>query len=327
MRRWITMLAIAGATCAGIAVAQPTTRPQVQGWSVNDVTGTKLTVPAGDGRVSVIAFVRGDQPQSSKALEQIRAIATDAKAVQVVIVFGGEKASEHAKARAALNWPTVADPDFAASGKLNVHVWPTTVVIDRSGNEVAHLAGMPTSFTNDLGAYIDLASSKIDADELKRRLANRDVVTDDPQQAAARHLQVARRLIDSGQLDQARAQIDQGLKLRPDNRALSVALARVLVLQGNATESLAVLERLPNDAAPPWQLAVLRARTLIALDRWPDAKSALGDALKLNPDPGEAHYLMGLIYQHDKDDAHAAESFRQAYEATTQGQRSASAPH
>jgi Tfp pilus assembly protein PilF len=198
---------------------------------------------------------------------------------------------------------------------LNVHVWPTTLVIDKAGHEVAHVAGMPASFAADLGSYLDFAAAKINASELKRRLANRDIATDDPRQAAARHLQVARRLTESGQLDQARDQLEKALKLQPNDGALSVALARVLIVQGHPKESIEILDHLPADAAPPWQLSVLRGRVLIALERWDDARSAMGDALNLNPEPAEAYYVMGLIYQHDGEWSHAAESFRKAYES------------
>jgi len=70
---------------------------------------------------------------------------------------------------------------------------------------------------------------------------------------------------------------------------------------------------------PPWQVPLLRGRALMALGEWEQAAKVLPEAMKLNPDPTEAHYLLGLVYEHEKNYADAAGEYRKAFESTAPG--------
>lgn len=293
-------------------------------WSGTDIDGKAVSVPV--DRPSVVAFVRADQDQSKAALKQILAATPDAKAVQVVVILSGPSATELAKqlkADISKDWPIAADPDFAATGKMNIHVWPTTLVIKPDGTQVAHLAGMPKSFTTELAAYLEYANGKLDENALKTRLATQDVVTDSPTQAASRHLQVAQRLLEQGQTEQAQSELSAGLKIAPNDPLLQLTLARVQAMLNHPKEALELLDKVPASAAPGWQMSQIRGRALILQDKWADAKAILPEALKLNPDPAEAHYLLGLCFQHDQDPKNAAEQFRLAFEKTAGGSKTA----
>lgn len=295
-------------------------------WSANDMNGAKLTVPAND-KTSVVAFVRGEQDQSKSALSRIRASTKDAPDVAVIVVVNGEHADQHAKSFAAsadcAGWSIVVDPDFVSSGKFNVHVWPTTVIVDRAGTRIAHLAGLSNAFETDLPAYLDRAANTIDQATLTARLANREVVGESSKTVANVHLRTALQLLDSGQPEQAKTQIEEGLKANPNDGALQLALVRVQLQLKQPADALKLLDQLKPDAVPAWQTGALRGRALVALEKWSDAKSVLVDALKLNPDPTEVHYLLGVVYAHESDWPKAAESFRKAFESTDAGKRAA----
>lgn len=328
MKRSILLLiSVMAATFASVAPARAEDKPTTINWTGTDMSGTKIAVPTA-GRTSVVAFVRGGQAQSDELLGLLPTALKDASDLQVVLIVGGENAGEQARSlkqgKAKSPWLIVVDAEFAASGQFNVHVWPTTVVVDPTGKQVAHIAGLSQSCASDLKVYLDFAAHKIDQATLTKALASHDVVADNPEQAAARHLQVAKRQIEGRELDAARSQIEQGLKLKPDDASLRLTLAKVMLLQNQPKEALSVLEKLPASAAPPWQIGTLRGRALIGLERWDEAKKILPDCTNLNADPAEAHYLLGLVYQHESDWPHAAESFRKAFESTPAGQRAAS---
>ncbi|WP_428939541.1 tetratricopeptide repeat protein [Fontivita pretiosa] len=291
-------------------------------WSTKDINGAEVRLPS--GQTTILVFVRADQEQSAQAMQQIQKAAGDAK---VIVILSGPRAEENARSMAAAwpaTWLFAADPDFSASGKMNIHVWPTTLVLKADGTEVAHLAGMPKSFAADLQAYLDFANGKLDDAALKQRLSTRELVADSPAQIAARHLQVAQRLIARGAVEQAQRELNEGLKHAPQDPALQLLLARVLVMLDRPQEAIQILDRLTPGGVPAWQPIVLRARALIAMEKWSEAKAILPDALKLNPDPAEAHYLLGLCLQHEQQWQQAAEHFRQAYEsATSSGIKSA----
>jgi tetratricopeptide (TPR) repeat protein len=291
-------------------------------WSAVDTHGGQISVPAAD-RPSLVMFLRSDQPQSKQALDQARKILKTAGDIQAVVVLSGQQdAQTPANAAAVLGWtgPVVLDGNYAASGSMGVHVWPTTVVVAATGTQLAHLPGISSSYANELDAYLALASGKIDRAALTQRLASSDVVGDTNQQMAARHLQVAQRLMDKGLLEEVQAELTEGLKRQPDNPQLQVAMVRVLLRRGQTKQAMAIADALDGNAVPAWQRNVLKGRIMLADDQWDAALPVLQEAMKLNPEPAEAQYELGRVYAHKGDWQHAAEAFRSAFEATPVGQ-------
>jgi len=290
------------------------------GWVAKDATGRDVAVPMAD-QAAVVVFVRPGQQQSDDALEQIKAVVAKQPAAQVVLIFSGPDnaaaGADYAAAR-RITWPVILDRDYALSGKMNVHVWPATIVVGSDGVELARLTSLPTTYAADLHAHLDFASRKIDKAELDRRLASKQVVAATTQQAATRFLIIANALLERGQVDDAMTEIDQGLTRDPNDASLRVARTKIFLMQKKFDAALAAADQLTG-AVPAWQSNSLRAEALIALERWTDAKTAAADALKLNPKPSRAHYLQGLIATHDQDWKSAAEAFRRAYEGRAPG--------
>lgn len=311
MRSVTSMLLLVIAACSVASAA-----PHIA-WTSRDNTGNAITVPAPD-RATIIAFVRPGQSQSDELLKSINDTVTKQPSARVILILSGPDNIAGAAKLPAAGHPIVLDPEYALSGQMSVHVWPETIVVAADGTEVARLAGMPQTFAADLSTQLDYATNKIDAAARDRKLATRQVVAPTSQQSATRYLIIADALLQRDELDQARAQIEQGLKLDATDPSLRVALIRVMLKQKQYAAALAAAEQL-RDAVPPWQLNQLRAEALIGLDRWADAKLAASEAAKLNPHPSRAHYLCGLVLAHDKDYEHAAEAFRLAYESAAGG--------
>ena len=290
-------------------------------WTARDTAGKEVAVPSRQ-HTTIVAFLRPGQPHSEEALKHISDIVAKQSAAPagVVIVLSGP---DNAAAASKINpgsAQVVLDAEYALSGKMNVHVWPATIVVTGDGMELARLSGMPATYATDLAAHLDFAAKKIDRAALEQRLTTRRVVAATTQQAATRFLIIANALLERGQVEQALAEIDQGLQRDANDVSLRLARARVLIKLKQFDAALAAVDQL-KDAVPPWQSNVLRAEALIALERWPNAKTAVADALKLNPRPAHAHYLSGLILLHEQDYKSAAESFRKAYEAAVPAEK------
>jgi tetratricopeptide (TPR) repeat protein len=313
------------ALCAG-AFAQPT-QPATIKWTGTDTQGNALTVPQQD-RPSLLLFVRGDQPQSKQAVRLAKEAAKSVAPLQAMIILSSpQDITSPAKVAESLEWTgsMVLDPGYVASGAMGIHVWPTALVVDKTGAQVAHLGGISGSYSKELDAYLAFAGGKIDAAALKQRLGVSDVVGDTPEQVAARHLSVALRLMEKGQFGEAQKEISEGLKRQPTSGPLQLAMARVLIRRGEAGEAAKLVERMEAGAVPAWQRNLIRAKVHIALEQWDAALPLLQEALKLNPDPAEAQYELGRVYAKKGDAQRAADAFRAAFEATPAG-RAVAAP-
>jgi tetratricopeptide (TPR) repeat protein len=198
------------------------------------------------------------------------------------------------------------------------YAWPTTLVFDSQGNLVGRIAGHPLNHRASLAAYVAYVSGTLTRTELDEELTRQQIVQDDANQKAHRHLLLARQFLTSGRTDDAAAQVREAQQLHPSTPALRLLMARELLILGETTQAEALLGTL-DAATQPDELAILKARCAIALGRWPEAKDYLQKTRPAAPDPATAAemlYWLGMIYTHDADYPQAAEAFRKAYEAT-----------
>jgi tetratricopeptide (TPR) repeat protein len=285
-------------------------------WSGKDASGAAIRLPA--EKPVLLLFVMPEQAQSAQAMKQAVGVAKDA-AVDRIVIFSGD--AKPPAVAAAPAWRTILDSDYSLSGKLSVRVWPTTVLLDETGQVIAHLAGLPKNYDKDMDSYLAFATKRIDKAALDQRLHNHDVVADSPEQIADRHFQVAQRLMDKGLVEQARVELTNGLKLHPNSPQLQLTLVRAMLTMGDADGAMKAMEKIDPSSIPASQLNLMRGEALIQLGKWEEARRALGEAVKLNPQPAEAWYQLGVVHEHSGDLAHAAEAYRKAFESTRTGRR------
>jgi predicted CXXCH cytochrome family protein len=319
-----------GITTAPRVPAADSQEPVVAKWSARDISGTDVNVPV-ERRPSVLLFLRVDQAQSQQVLKMVSAATPQIGLAQIVVIFSGPQAEEHAQAFRAtktVSWPIIADAEYSLSKPLGVAVWPATLVVQDDGVVVAHRGGAPLSLTVELQAYLDLATKKIDHEALRTRLAavnddsrgraNRDAPLpgDEPGPRAAWLLEMGRKLREQGQTEEALALLADGLKLQPDSVPLQVERIRALADLRQATLVLDLLKRLPAGALPAWEPELLRGRMLAAQAQWDEARrlaaAVLAGVKSDSPLRSAAHYLMGTIYEHDRNWEKAAQEYRAA---------------
>jgi Tfp pilus assembly protein PilF len=321
---WLCSALGAGPSPASRPATTPATgpaqeRPRTVQVTTRDSTGAELRVPKSD-RPTLLLFLRGDQEQSQRTVEDARSVLRDRPGAQVLAIFSGKDMTEPAKKFASLlPWSVVMDEEYGLVGQLHVHVWPTSILVSGEGKELARLTGMSQSYARDLAAYLEFAAGKIDQQTLQNRLGAADMVADSAQQMANRHFQVAQMLLEKGLAEQAGQELDRGLKLRPQDPRLQLAKAKVLLLLGDPPQAKTILDRLDEKTANPGELRALRGALLLAMSKWDEAIPVLQSAVKLNPNPAEAYYFLGLAYQQRKQWPEATDAFRAAFEATAAG--------
>jgi tetratricopeptide (TPR) repeat protein len=279
---------------------------------------------------SILLFIRMGQGQSTQTMENVKKALESASATQVVAVLSGNQPAEKVREFASqLPWPVVQDRGFTMVGQLRIRVWPTAVVVLPDGRELARLAGLPPSYVSDLTAYLDFAAKKIDRKTLQQRLATSGVVADTPYEIARRHLQVAQRLMEADQLEQALRELEQALKHQGDDPAILLAKARALLLLRRPAESMTILSVLDEASSLSANIGVLKGGALVAMKQWDEAIKVLQPAVLLNPDPSEGYYFLAVAHQHKGQWNEAAVLFRKAYESAHAGRlvaRSLQAP-
>ena len=292
---------------------------RAQSLSATDTHNRAVTVPS--DKPTLLAFLRPGQSQSEDAVKLLLPLLKERKALQIVAVVSGDNAVEHAGQLEKDGWPypILADADYVHSGKFSVRSWPTVTVIGAKGEQVAHVAGLPVTFANDVSAYLDFAAGKIDKVALDKQLANREVVADSEEQKAARHAEVAQRLAEKGLKDQAQAEVAKALELKPTSAGLLMSLARTDLMIADTKGAQVLLEKLPAGEVSPGELNALKGWIAVESERWSEARPLLEAAVKLNPNPAEAFYLLGRVYEHDGDAAKSAEAYRKAFEHTAEG--------
>jgi tetratricopeptide (TPR) repeat protein len=325
LRGGILLLALSTLLNAARAQTAPTAPAPVSPWTGKDAQGHALKLPE-EGKVTLLVFLRPGQDQSQEVMKIVTPMTTRAD-LQVVAVVSGDDASTLAGALEQAKWnaPVAIDTTYSLCGALNVNVWPTTVVLGKQAATAgvdAHLAGLPATYANDLSAYVDFATGKIDKAARDEALANREPVTDSTEQRAARHVEVALRLASREMTEDARAELERALALKPAEAPTLVSIARVDLILHTPKPALEILDKLKDGkGVTANELNVLRGWVAVEMEQWDQARALLTDAVRLNPDPAEALYLLGRVSAHDGKSAEAAEYFRKAFEKSDAGRQ------
>lgn len=289
-------------------------------WQGLDVGGNRVEVPASD-RVCVLLFLQPGQSHSQREMMELRKAveAFDIAGMQIVAVVSGPNAGRQAASVEAKEWPwpVVLDEQYACSGQFDVHAWPTTVILDKTGKTVAHLPGFARMYTARVEAYLNFAGGKSTRAELDRQLSDFSIVQDSTDEKARQHLLIFDRLFASGRPAEAEVQLQQAHDLAPAAGQIRLHMARAMLLLSQAQAADDLLATLDAAAVGPGELALLRGEAAIALERWPEAKRLLLDARQQGISAAETEYYLGLLYLHENDGREAAGCFRKAYEAAT----------
>jgi predicted CXXCH cytochrome family protein len=215
-----------------------------------DTSGQDVHVPHRD-RPSVLLLALGGQEESEQALKRLTSSAPEAQLAQIIVILGGLNATERAKT-INLPFPILLDADGRLASELEVHGWPTAVVITSGGAEIARVGGTANSLAMKLAAYLDVASGRVDRITAARRATTRDVVGDrtaENNSWASRELYAAEQLIASGRFDQAKQILPRILAQRYDPARAHYLMGRVLEheqdWQGAAREYRAMRETRP----------------------------------------------------------------------------------
>lgn len=279
-------------------------------WSASDRDGQTVAIP--DPNRPTVLLIVGSDPDVEKTIQAVTAIQIEDLETCAIVIACGPDASKIADkaARVTPRVPVIVDANLAVADVLDVHGWPTVLVLRSDGTEVARLGGDAQSLSAKLPPYIDLAAGAIDADELRRQLATTPPAEDLTTQTK-RTVHVAQALLQQQDFAAALRRAQDALQSDPGSADLQALRVEALLGMDRITDAAAELQKISADRLP-LQYAVLQARIAIAQQQWAEARKILDAGLALWPQDPRLNYLMGTICEHDHDWPAAAAHYRAA---------------
>lgn len=310
----------AGQTAQRVRAQPPPPDERSMQWEGRDALGQPITLPFED-KPTLLLLVRGRPESDVQTLKAVRSWFDrkdhdpDAQRVVVVADLAGDNTLlDEVRAVCDASWRIVSEPPADVTGQTPKAL-PMAVVLEPDGRVVARLGGAPRTLALTVEAYLNLARTSEDPRDAMRKQNNGTVGAHHGVEAE-QYLRVVRRLVEQKQYPKALEVLGEAIPLHPEDPSLAMELVRVLVDSGQPAQAIDALDRLPAASRPEPVADVLRARSLIALDRWDAARPIVEAVLDKHPETKDAHYLMGLIHQHTGEWQQAAESFRAAMPAS-----------
>jgi tetratricopeptide (TPR) repeat protein len=122
---------------------------------------------------------------------------------------------------------------------------------------------------------------------------------------------LGRALLAKGDVDAAKLQFQDAIKLRTDYLPPRLALAQIQLQKGETGAALQAANEIlaiqPNNLAAK----LFRTTAMLAMREFPKAKAELDEILKVNPDSRDAKFQLAMVYLNQRDFKKAEDIYRQ----------------
>lgn len=269
------------------------------------------------GSVLVIVCLSAEQRRSELAamesLQVVRALGTEPVQLLHVTSDVVQKAYfEKFRQERGIDAKLALDADRAFYGKLGLIVFPTTIVVSKDGKLDSVISLHSSEYKNLLDAYVRHALGKLSDKELEQRLAVRPSDDASPKSAASAHRALARLMREKGQLDSAKAELQKGLEMDPENREMMLDLADLNLAAGDLDGADGMITRVLQGQPDHRRAKQLKGISLFRRGKLDEAQTVLQEALSLNPSPELVHYYLGRIFEQKNQPDKALEHYREA---------------
>jgi tetratricopeptide (TPR) repeat protein len=251
---------------AAAAFAEPGT--QLERVDLPTLTGGKEPFIRPDVKVNAFVFFRADQDRSVEALKQLAACEKElaGKSVHWVAVVSGAADPGEVQAvvvATGIKMPVVRDPDDRLYQKLLIRLHPVVGLADGKGVLKGLEAYRQLDYQDVVVTRIRFLLGEVDQATLDRALdpAASPLPGSDPMKKALRDVNLARRLFEIGQYDNAVKQAQKALEQAPVGGAFAVLGASYARL-GKCGQARGALDQAQK--ADPGNAEIAPARALCA---------------------------------------------------------------
>ena len=309
-----------GATRVALAFRNVGDGQPAKGFTLKDTAGKDTSLSEASGKVVVLLFFKPDQKNSQEALADLQKIHGKyaAKGVSVIAVMsepGGETAVPELISRLKLTYPVLLDTARKAYGDWGVFLYPTTGVIDKSGNLSAQFPSYNWKYADSVEGQVRYALGEINKDQLEAILNPKAVAQATPERKKAeRHMMLAEKMVERKLMDKAALEYAQAVEADPSFAEAHVKYGFLLLKSGDAAKAkenfAKALELNPKAEDAPTGIGA----SMVALGEVDKGIEQLEGALKLNPKPARTHFELGKAYEKKGTCDKAVEHYRKALE-------------
>ncbi len=270
------------------------------------------------GTPAVIVFWRLGQPYSKRLLTELSELSADysEKEAKFIAICSGEvepgDVAEAAKSM-DLRFPVYLDPDRSAYGAFGVIVAPAVGFVDGAGRLQFYYAGYRRDFQKLARAHLDLLAGKISASEHEARLAPAQPVKKNDRGASRYGL--ARRLIERGDLEGARALLSKAWEANPEDTDSGIALAWLLLREGKNKEALTIFTAAEAKASANSRWQGGKGLALLRLGRAKEGQPLIEEALAQGEHDPLLYYALGLQAEKEGNPKEAGRYYKEGLEA------------
>ena len=273
------------------------------------------------GGVTIVVCLASQQRPSELAALDSRDVARtwEAKGLKLFHLSTEAPAREYFRtfrSQRAIDTPFLMDESRAFADAIGIIVLPTTLVLRKDGT-LAHVISLHgDDYRDRLDAYVRHAQGELTDAQLEEQLKVKPVAQASPSNRGAAHRTLAKSLLDKGELEAAKAELNKALELDPANEQASLDLADVHLRMGKLPECEAVLTQVLKQTPDQPRATLLRLFLMVRQEQYVEAEPLLVAALAITPQPERIHAYLGLVYERTGKPDKAMQHYKSALSRT-----------
>ena len=273
------------------------------------------------GKIVVLIYWRPDQKRSHLALQDGKYISGTFrdKGVEVLGVIAKHDKMEEVRKIIKDNeikFPVLMDSYRDVYSDYGIRVYPTTIIIDKSGKVAYSLPGHALTYKITLEAHLKYLLGEIDREQLKDMISPRKEKIDESALKAERMYNLALKFAESGLFDNAIEAVQKSIEAGPDIAKSYILFGSLLLRQEEADRAVEnfskALELQPSSHTAKTGLG----SSLLLKGDVDGAIAALEEAAVANPYPVKTLYELGRAYELKGDKDKSLEMYKKALEKT-----------
>jgi tetratricopeptide (TPR) repeat protein len=291
------------------------------GFILNSVDEQIISLEDLKGKTVVFIYWRPDQKRSHLALQDGQYISGTFKdkGVEVLgFISKHDKMEEIQKIIKdnEINFPVLLDSYKDVYSDYGIRVYPTTIIIDKTGKVAYKVPGHALTYKITLEAHLKYLLGEINEEQLKEMISPRKEKADESALKAERIYNLALKFAGSGLLDNAVEAVQKSIEAGPDIAKGYILYGALLLRQEEvdlAIENFSkALELEPSSHNAKTGLG----SSLLLKGDIDGAIAALEEASVANPYPATTLYELGKAYELKGDKDKSLELYKKALEKT-----------